>query len=264
MCITTAECLDVIDRAGQSKSVNWVGLEYRYMPPIKTMLDRLADGIIGDVHMIAIREHHFPFLAKVGNWNRFRRNTGGTLVEKCCHFFDLMNLIAGSKPNRVMASGSQSVNHLDEEIDGALPDIIDNAFVIVEYGAGIRASLDLCMFAEGSRYQEELVVTGSEGKVEAFVPPGDSTLPGLVRVTMGHRGVIEEIELDDSNVPYTGHHHGSSHCEHLEFVSAIRDGAPPKVGFEDGLWSVAIGEAAHRSIDRARAVALTELIPTVP
>ena len=52
----------------------------------------------------AIREHRFPFLRKVGDWNRFDRNTGGTLVEKCCHFFDLMNHIAGARPVRVMAS----------------------------------------------------------------------------------------------------------------------------------------------------------------
>jgi predicted dehydrogenase len=43
--------------------------------------------------MLTIREHRFPFLSKVGDWNRFNRNTGGTFVEKCCHFFDLMRLI---------------------------------------------------------------------------------------------------------------------------------------------------------------------------
>ena len=30
----------------------------------------------GTLHMLAIREHRFPFLAKVGDWNRFNRNTG--------------------------------------------------------------------------------------------------------------------------------------------------------------------------------------------
>jgi predicted dehydrogenase len=54
----------------------------------------------------------------VDNWNRFNKNTGGTLVEKCCHFFDLMTLIANSNPVRVMASGAQTVNHLDERYDG--------------------------------------------------------------------------------------------------------------------------------------------------
>lgn len=52
------------------------------------------------------------------NWNRFNRNSGGTLVEKCCHFFDLMNLILRAKPLRVLASGAQDVNHLDERYNG--------------------------------------------------------------------------------------------------------------------------------------------------
>ena len=50
-------------------------------------------GKIGRLRMLSIREHRFPFLPKVGDWNRFSANTGGTMVEKCCHFFDLMRLI---------------------------------------------------------------------------------------------------------------------------------------------------------------------------
>ena len=48
-------------------------------------------------------------------------------------FFDLMNLILQERPTRVMASGAQDVNHLDEVYDGRVPDILDNAFVIVEF-----------------------------------------------------------------------------------------------------------------------------------
>ncbi len=33
---------------------------------------------------------HASRLDAVGDWNRFNRNTGGTMVEKCCHFFDLV------------------------------------------------------------------------------------------------------------------------------------------------------------------------------
>ena len=62
--------------------------------------------------MLSIREHRFPFLVKVNDWNRFAKNTGGTLVEKCCHFFDLMRLIVQSEVQKVYASGDQDVNHL--------------------------------------------------------------------------------------------------------------------------------------------------------
>ena len=199
----------------------------------------------------------------MGDWNRFRRNTGGTLVEKCCHFFDLMNLIIGTRPLRVMASGAQDVNHLDEVYDGAVPDIIDNAFAIIEYEGGVRANLDLCMFAEGSKFQEEIVVVGSAGKIEAFVPPGHSAEPGLVRVSTRREGVVEEIEPGTAIIPYRGHHHGSSYFEHLDFIEAIRSGTPPAVDFEDGLWSVALGEAGHISIDEGRIVELSELVPGI-
>lgn len=47
-----------------------------------------------------------------------------------------------------------------------VPDIIDNAYVIVEFENGSRGMLDLCMFAEGSKNEQEIVVVGNTGKVK--------------------------------------------------------------------------------------------------
>ena len=104
----------------------WVAMEYRYMPPVAAFLKQ-AQEATGGIKMLTIREHRFPFLDKVGAWNRFNAQSGGTFVEKCCHFFDLMRLTLGSEPVRVMASGGQDVNHLDEAYDGQVPDILDRA-----------------------------------------------------------------------------------------------------------------------------------------
>ncbi|MEM7288596.1 MAG: Gfo/Idh/MocA family oxidoreductase, partial [Actinomycetota bacterium] len=94
MCTTVEDCKEVIKLAEGRSGLVWVGLEYRYMPPVARLIEELGTGVAGDVQMVAIREHRFPFLVKVGDWNRFSENTGGTLVEKCCHFFDLMTLLA--------------------------------------------------------------------------------------------------------------------------------------------------------------------------
>jgi predicted dehydrogenase len=75
----------------------WVAMEYRFMPPVAALIDQ-AEDITGGIKMLTIREHRFPFLPKVDDWNRFNDNSGGTLVEKCCHFFDLMRLILKSDP----------------------------------------------------------------------------------------------------------------------------------------------------------------------
>lgn len=42
-----------------------VGLEYRYMPPVAKLIEIIKGGKIGEVKMVAIREHRFPFLVKV-------------------------------------------------------------------------------------------------------------------------------------------------------------------------------------------------------
>ena len=127
----------------------WVAMEYRYMPPMAALI-AAAPRVTGGIRMLTIREHRFPFLDKVGDWNRFNRNSGGTLVEKCCHFFDLMRLILADEPVRVMASAGQAVNHKDERYNGEVPDVWDAGYVIVDFARGGRAMLELCMFADGA------------------------------------------------------------------------------------------------------------------
>lgn len=53
----------------------WVAMEYRYMLPIVE-----AQDTSGRVKILSIRENCFPFLEKVGNWNRFNRDTDGTFA----------------------------------------------------------------------------------------------------------------------------------------------------------------------------------------
>jgi predicted dehydrogenase len=254
MCTTVEDCISVV-RAQESRSaITWVGLEYRYMAPIAGLLQELRSGIIGNMKMMSIREHRFPFLIKVDNWNRFSRNTGGTLVEKCCHFFDLMNLAVGSRPVRVMASGGQDVNHLDEVYNGERSDILDNAYVIVEYANGVRTMLDLSMFAEGGQHEQEITVVGDRGKLDAYIP-------GNGKIFIGNRDSrsVQEIDVPtDPDIAHMGFHFGASFIECKRFVDAVLNNTPPEVTVADGLWSVVIGAAAHKSIDESRPVLISE------
>jgi predicted dehydrogenase len=221
---------------GGGGGIVWVAQEYRYMPPVAELVRIAHEGGVGRIHQVAIREHREPFYKKVGDWNRFSANTGGTLVEKCCHYFNLMELILRETPVSVYASGGQRVNHLDEDYGGQRPDILDSAFVVLEYGSGARAMLELCMFAENTVDNEHITVVGDEGKVE-------SLLPSL------------------TNIKYAGHHFGASYIEHQRFLAAITEGRPPEIPLEEGLRAVAVGLAAHKSIDEKRVVAMNEVLP---
>jgi predicted dehydrogenase len=268
LCTTVADCQRVVAavEALPAGQVVWMGLEYRYMPSTARLVEEVRAGTVGDVRMVAIREHRFPFLPKVGDWNRFSANTGGTLVEKCCHFFDLMNLVIDRRPVRVLASGGQDVNHLDERYPASVvggspdemltPDILDNAYVVVEYEGGARAMLDLCMFAEASRNEQEISVVGDRGKVEALVTES------VLRIGRRSDGIgrVTETPVSDDRIAHQGLHHGASYLEHVDFLEAIRSGSAPGVTVLDGLWSVVIGAAAHRSIDLGRPVLIDEML----
>ena len=261
LCTNTKDCLEIKKLTKDYPSLFWTAMEYRYMPPVAKFIDEIHNKTIGELKTLTIREHRFPFLKKINNWNRFEKNTGGTLVEKCCHFFDLMRLIAKSKPISVYASGAQDVNHLDEEYDGKKPDIIDNAYVIVNFENGARSLLELCMFAENSNMQEELVATGNKGKIETSVPSNESgKISSNLRIGMRDGETrLETIEVD-KKILEAGHHHGSTYYEHLAFLNAIKNNSNPEVSLNDGLIAVAVGEAAEKSIKLKRLVKLEEII----
>lgn len=263
LCATVADSRAVLALAAKRSAPVWVAMEYRYMPPLQRLRAELAAGTAGRLHMISIREHRYPFLSKVGDWNRFAANTGGTMVEKCCHFFDLMRLLAQAEPVRVYGSGGMDVNFLDELYDGRRPDIIDNAFVVVDFANGIRAMLDLCMFAEGSYWQEQISAVGDAARIDALIPgPARFSPDGRERaaelVFSPRDSKIERREEvhTDETILSAGDHHGSTYFQHRKFFDLVVNGGRPEVTLEDGLSAVIVGAAAEESIRTGQAIDL--------
>ena len=62
----------------------------------------------------------------------------------------------------------------------------------------------------------------------------------------------------DKEILAAGHHHGSTYFEHLAFINSIKNNTKPEVSLRDGLISVAIGEAAEKSIKENRVIFMEE------
>jgi len=251
LCTKLEQCQEIEAIAHREDRLIWVGMEYRYIPSVTRLIQETASGRIGVPKMLSIKEHRFPFLTKVGRWNRYNAMSGGTLVEKCCHFFDLMRLILKSNPTRVMASGGQDVCYKRCE---PASDILDNAYVIVDFENGSRAMLDLCMFAEASYNQEEISVVGNKGKAEAFGLSHGVKVDDKSRVNfrVGLRpeeekwdpetnkdppaicGVLPEVKQEhvgvhDVRLLEAGAHEGATFYELDHFVNAVKQQIAPEV-----------------------------------
>ena len=267
-CTNLAAVARLQDLAHQHGQPIWTAMEYRYMPPIAELVRQVhAQTATGEAVMLSIREHRYPFLEKVGDWNRFNKNTGGTLVEKCCHFFDLMRLIMKADPIRLFASGGQNHNHLNESYTEGQPDILDNAMVVLDFPGGRRAMLELCMFAEGSRYQEEICVVGPLGKIECKVPgptrfwPADTLgEPPVAQLIVSPRMPAGPRVLDipvDPQLLAAGDHNGSTFYQHQKFLAVVQGQGQVEVSLADGLAAVVIGLAAEHSAKTGEVVDLT-------
>jgi predicted dehydrogenase len=258
LATTLADARWIVERAAAHPRPFWTGMEYRFMPPAAAFIEQIHGGRVGTLRMLSIREHRFPFLSKVGDWNRFARNTGGTMVEKCCHFFDLMRLVIGSEAVRVYCSGATDVNHLDERYDGKRPDIIDNSYTTVDFANGVRAMLDLSMFADGAEHQEEMAATGDRARLDVLIPPGD--LIFSPRVGFGGTKRVERTRVAvDPVARAAGTHEGASFYQHRAFAAAVRGEGPVQVTALDGLRAVEIGVAAEISARTHRVVEIAEL-----
>jgi len=273
----------------------WVAMEYRYIPAIQKLYQLLPR--IGQIKNITIRENRFPFLSKVDEWNKDIEKSGDTLVEKCCHFFDLFRLISGqevknctSKVNRGLLNSDYGY---DVRTDNPYP-IIDSAYVLLDFTNdttrdsalfnkktnngyppiqnGTIGCLELCMYADGSRHQEEIIVTGMNGRVEAYLPENKvfyyqrpDKNDWVDRTQPPPRSSIKEEIIDCSDLKkvysfaneipqHSGHHYSSTAVEWKYLIDAIelwKSGGDfvPQVSLNDGLLAVELGMRAQKNIN---------------
>ncbi len=96
--------VDTIKRTGRHLTVTF---NYRYSPRNTKVKQVLSSGAIGDITSI-----HFEWLLDTRHgadyfrrWHRDKLNSGGLLVHKATHHFDLVNWWTGARPETVFAIG---------------------------------------------------------------------------------------------------------------------------------------------------------------
>ncbi|NDL64012.1 Gfo/Idh/MocA family protein [Acerihabitans arboris] len=107
MTIDEEKCQAIIDAIGRTGKNLRVAFNYRYAPHHSKIRELLAARVIGDVFSV-----HFEWLLNTEHgadyfrrWHRDKRNSGGLLVHKSTHHFDLVNFWLNSEPETVYAQG---------------------------------------------------------------------------------------------------------------------------------------------------------------
>jgi predicted dehydrogenase len=107
---TTAEtCQKILDTTAKTGRSCRVTFNYRYSPPRSQVKDILMSGEIGDVlsvdfHWMLNTFHGADYFRR---WHGQKKNSGGLMVHKATHHFDLVNWWIGAVPVAVTAVGKR-------------------------------------------------------------------------------------------------------------------------------------------------------------
>lgn len=101
---SAARIEEVVERTGRQVVLTF---NYRYSPRNSALRRIIQDGTIGQVTSVDFQwmldtNHGADYFRR---WHREKKNSGGLLVHKSSHHFDLVNWWIRSQPTRVYASG---------------------------------------------------------------------------------------------------------------------------------------------------------------
>ncbi|MDQ8206490.1 Gfo/Idh/MocA family oxidoreductase [Coraliomargarita sp. SDUM461003] len=107
MTVDTEKCAQILETQERTGKKLTVTFNYRYAPRNSKVKELLQSGLIGTVTSL-----HFEWMLDTQHgadyfrrWHRDKRNSGGLMVHKSTHHFDLVNWWLSSRPETVVAMG---------------------------------------------------------------------------------------------------------------------------------------------------------------
>jgi myo-inositol 2-dehydrogenase / D-chiro-inositol 1-dehydrogenase len=260
MALTTEECDDMIKSSKKAKKILMIGQQMRYHAHLNKMKAVIDSGEIGKPVMMWLKEFRNPF-PETMKWAFDKKMSGGLLLEKNCHHFDLFNWFMAAEPVKVYTSGNQDVIHRPFGIKST---ILDNAWVTVDYANGGRAMLGICMFAGLAHAREGGVGThirdiGLIGEKGMMRTEGTDLGRNFeVRYPDNRNRVFYEIKTD-GNIPDPYNGNGNRGIL-IKFAQCIRENTAPEVSGQIGKMAVAVSLAAEKSAEEKRIVKISEIM----
>lgn len=225
------------------------GLVLRYAPAFVTLRrwleqERLMTIVFRDDQFLPVQGHYRS------TWRADAAvSGGGTLLEHSVHDLDLLSWLAGSV-HRVTASTSTFAGH---------PGIEDVANVLLEFDGDITAVLTSVWHQVLSRPSTRRVEVFCEDAVawldDDWIGPVSVQQSDGVRVLeCPHPPWVADLGLAGSGADAIGVYAAADRS----FLDALLYGTPPRPGIDEALTAHALVDAAYRSAEEKRPVAVGE------
>jgi myo-inositol 2-dehydrogenase/D-chiro-inositol 1-dehydrogenase len=229
------QALQAVDKAGVKLQI---GFNRRFDPSFRRVREMVAEGKIGDPHMVHIISRD-PAPPPV----EYIKVSGGIFLDMTIHDFDMARYLIGAEVEEVYALGGVMVDpRIGEAGD------IDTALVSLRYTNGAIGSIDNSRQAVYG-YDQRVEVFGSKGGVIAANHTPDNAIYSDADGVHAAKPLYFFIErYTDAYI-----------TEMNEFIAAVQEDKTPPVTGIDGRIPVVMGLAAWKSYRENRPVKLSEI-----
>lgn len=227
---TPAECAEVNELAAHRGLQVAVGHHHSFLPAIKKMKEILDSGVVGEARLILDRMIlDTGWAGRTAWWKDKKMAGGGILMNTGVHQIDRLLFLAGKNPTSVYASVGYGLPGLEVDTDYSITIRFDGLTGLV-VGTSFPCGSDQSLEVVGTKGRlwvdlaaEEAAYTLEDGEVHRIKAPG-------------YMCGIEEMAG--------------------EFLDAIHKGRPCRVSGQWGGKVVEIADAAYRSQDSRREIAV--------
>jgi myo-inositol 2-dehydrogenase / D-chiro-inositol 1-dehydrogenase len=215
-----------------------VGFNRRFDASHRSVRDQVADGAVGDVHLVRItsRDPAPPPLTYIAT-------SGGIFLDMTIHDFDMARFVTGSEVSEVYARGSVRIDPAIGEAGD-----LDTVVVVMQHENGAVTTIDNSRQAVYG-YDQRVEVFGSAGMVSS---DNGGVTTTVLRTAEGSHGPTIPYFFIERYLP-------SYIAEWNAFLAMVRDDAPSPVTLDDGRAPLLLGLAAWRSVREQRHAAVSEI-----
>ncbi len=229
---------EVVEALKENPVKYQVGFNRRFDHNFEAVQRAVADGKVGDVHVIKItsRDPEPPCAEYV-------KVSGGMFLDMTIHDFDMVRFLAGCNAEEVYVQGAVLVDPAIGEAGD-----IDTAVITLKMENGAIAVIDNSRKAVYG-YDQRAEVFGSKGMAAVSNDSGSSAVISNADGVTGEKPLYFFLER------YMEAYAKEIKC----FVKAIEEDTDTPLGVMDGLWPVLMGLAAKKSLEEHRPVKISEI-----
>lgn len=301
MTIDKEKCLEILEAEKKTGKKVTVTFNCRFMPFFSAIKELLDTKIVGDILHVDLRwmldrSHGADYFRR---WHRYIENSGGLLVHKATHHFDVVNWLIGQSPVEVSAFGSlkfygESGERKGERCltcpgkddcefyrDFSIDPFLYGLYFETESADGYFR--DRCVFDKDINIYDNMAVNVKydSGAALSYSLVAYSPYEGWDLVVTGTKGRLEAKTPSPDSDPYdhmkfyapngdvteyhvkklTGDHGGSDKLmRRMLFKGDVEDTMGRMATSIDGAESLLIGACANESIKTGKIVNLAEII----